>query len=209
MNNPCDMETVSGRVINLADPDPSQIDINDIAWSLSRLVRYTGHTIQEIPYTVGHHSLFVAQRVEEQLELKYPFKDSDSVKIKNHIILHALLHDAGEAYTGDLSGPLKKHTELRPVIKKIEKVIDEAIHKGLGLEPEESLPVNLFAEIKKADLYCQQIEAYNFMCSRGLGWSFDTKPTLLEYQKFEMPRSNVEIYQEFLSRYKSLKKSLS
>ena len=205
MNNPCDMETVSGKVIDLANPDPSKICINDIAWSLSRLVRYTGHTIQKIPYTVGQHSIFVYERV------KYEFSedtmiDNYETDIVNQVLMHALLHDAAEAYTGDISGPLKKHSELRPIIKKIEEKLDNAIFEGLGLMHPDNLPTELYMKIKMADIWCQSIEAYNFMCSRGLDWHLKANPSLIEYQNFEMPWDNVKVYDKFLETFYNIKK---
>lgn len=203
--NPCDMETVSGKIINLEKPEPGQICIKDISWSLSRIVRFTGHTVQEIPYSVGQHSIQVGIRAE-QLARERAFQCGFSERDIVRIALYAHLHDAGEAYTGDISGPLKKHPDLRPIIKKIEKEIDETIEKGLDLPLFNSEHERSDAEkiIKEADVYCQAIEAYNFMCSRGLSWNVGEEISLVEYQRFEMPKSNVEIYERFLERYESL-----
>lgn len=80
--------TVKGRVIHYINPDPEQIDLDDIARGLSKLPRYTGQTIHT--YSVLQHSLLVADLVGPEHQL------------------HALLHDAPEAYTSDLPSPLKE-----------------------------------------------------------------------------------------------------
>ncbi len=83
--------TRSGTVVDLLNPKPDDIHIDDIAWSLSRMSRYLGHTLG-IPYNVAQHSVLVAEIVTE--------KQAAAV---------ALMHDAHEAYLGDIVGPLKDH----------------------------------------------------------------------------------------------------
>jgi hypothetical protein len=58
------LETVNGNIINPCNPDPNAIDIHDIAWALSRMPRFAGHTITEIPYTVAQHSIYVSEILE-------------------------------------------------------------------------------------------------------------------------------------------------
>lgn len=60
-------ETVSGIFIDLADPKPEQLKIDDIAWAISRQSRYAGHTMSKIPYTVAQHTVMVSRYVEEAL----------------------------------------------------------------------------------------------------------------------------------------------
>lgn len=86
----CTMLTVSGRAVNLYQPEPAMIDLSDIAHALSRIQRFGGHTV--VPYSVLEHSMLVARIVAQY----YP-----------QYQLHALLHDATEAYIGDAPRPLK------------------------------------------------------------------------------------------------------
>lgn len=58
------IETVSGIQVDVANPDPSTINIVDIAWGLSRQARFAGHTITDIPYSVAQHSVYVSELVE-------------------------------------------------------------------------------------------------------------------------------------------------
>ncbi len=83
--------TYTGRVFNYDDIDFDSIDIVDIAHALSQLCRYTGQT--RMFYSVAQHSMLVAEKMPGGPEEK----------------LVGLLHDAAEAYTNDLSSPLKKY----------------------------------------------------------------------------------------------------
>lgn len=193
---PHSLETVTGKFVDLLEPDPIDVCIEDIAWSLSRLARYNGHTIQELPYTVGQHSLVVSDHV-----YKAALHNVDKTAA-NQLALQSLLHDAAEAYTGDISGPLKKIKELRPIIKGIEHNLELAIFKALDVpfptESDEKL-------IKIGDMVAQRIEAYNFMVSRGMNWNNMPEVSITDLQDFEMPRPSIEVYQRFLLRFNELK----
>ncbi|HZT29463.1 MAG TPA: hypothetical protein VFA33_06250 [Bryobacteraceae bacterium] len=84
--------TYTGRHVDLLDPKTSEISIFDIARSLSHLCRFLGHTTKF--YSVAQHSILVSQLV--------PKEDA----------LWGLLHDASEAYTGDLPRPFKGLLEM-------------------------------------------------------------------------------------------------
>jgi uncharacterized protein len=79
--------TASGKTINLLDPDPASIWIEDIAASLSKTCRFGGQT--NAFYSVAQHCCMVSDLAPERLKLP------------------ALLHDASEAYLGDVIKPLK------------------------------------------------------------------------------------------------------
>ena len=155
---PTDLETVSGQIIDLDNPDPEKICINDIAWALSRIVRYNGHTVQRIPYTVGQHSIIVSEMAK-----LYAMEAGASKLDVELISMLALLHDAGEAFTGDLSGPLKKIEKLRPVIKEIEQKIDDAITKALNIENEK-----LLDQINSLEKELKQVKRTDQNRQRGL-----------------------------------------
>jgi len=80
--------TSSYKKIYLRDPDPNLFDIKDIAHSLSRINRFNGH-LHCSSYSVAEHSIRVASVCSPDLKF------------------NALLHDASEAYLGDVSKPLK------------------------------------------------------------------------------------------------------
>lgn len=84
--------TASGRVIDLRNPNEDQIDIEDIATALSRICRFGGHGNSF--YSVAQHSVLVMHLVRHNSQLQ-------------GIELEALMHDAPEAYLGDVISPLK------------------------------------------------------------------------------------------------------
>lgn len=86
--------TASGLELDLLLPNPSSIDIYGIAWALAQINRFTGHARR--PYSVAEHSLLVADIAEHELHLDV------------HGQLAALMHDAHEAYCGDLHTPGKR-----------------------------------------------------------------------------------------------------
>ncbi|MBC8409724.1 MAG: hypothetical protein H8E12_13530, partial [Rhodobacteraceae bacterium] len=87
---------LSGRILDLLDPSPVDIEIEDIAHGLSFLARWNGQTVGDYPYSVAEHSILV--------EKIYSYLNPDiSVKWK----LIALLHDAPEYVIGDMISPVK------------------------------------------------------------------------------------------------------
>lgn len=88
MNNTQNLSitTRSGRQINLLNPQYSQINIGDIAHGLAYQCRFNGQTSRF--YSIAQHSLMVASR------------------LPNHLKMSGLLHDAAEAYVGDVVQPL-------------------------------------------------------------------------------------------------------
>ena len=203
------LETVTGKVVNVVEPSPDQICIEDIGWGLSRMPRFCGHTITEIPYNVAQHSVFVAQEVRNIFndvdlvnypELRPYAKEINELHLGSfepfQTILLAQLHDASEIYTGDLPSPVKQIPELRVIIKKVEHKLMSAIYQAFSLpEPTE------FQEflIKHADKIAQKIEAHAFMQSRGNHWPNMPNVSLEKLQKFEAPMSSLDAYKSFMS----------
>lgn len=97
--------TYSGKVIDLHNPDAADINLSDIAFSLANQRRYGGHN----DITILQHSVMVAEHFT-------PFSDC---------YLHALMHDAAEAYMIDIPTYLKKYIteEYKSDFKQIEKLI--------------------------------------------------------------------------------------
>jgi len=99
------METYTGKKIYVDNPNPEDICIEDIAHALSLQCRFNGHCRQF--YSIAEHSVLVSQYC-------YSYK------------LEGLLHDAAEAYIGDMVRPIKF---LFPLFNEIERKILEAIDK--------------------------------------------------------------------------------
>ncbi|KLN62193.1 hydrolase [Kiloniella spongiae] len=135
---------LSGRRLDLLDPSPLDIEIEDIALGLSREVRWNGQTIGEWGYTIAEHSLLV----EEIVGLLKP----DS---KIEIRLAALLHDAPEYVIGDLITPFKY--AIGSGYKYLENRLMQAIHVRFGLPA--NLPDTTNKLIKRADRMAAYLEA--------------------------------------------------
>lgn len=89
------VETASGREFFVLDPRPEEVFVDDVARSLAKLCRYNGHCRHF--YSVAQHSVFVSELVPPEFGL------------------HGLIHDAAEAYAGDLTRPLKQAFRLEGV----------------------------------------------------------------------------------------------
>lgn len=106
--------THSGRHVHPLSPSPEEIDIGDVARSLSQICRFLGHT--EDFYSVAQHSVLVSQFV--------PRPDA----------LWGLLHDASEAYLCDLPAPIKRDPEMT-IYRVAEHRLMHAICRKFGLPP--------------------------------------------------------------------------
>lgn len=135
---------LSGRRLDLLDPSPLDIEIEDIARGLSFQARWNGQTMGEFPYSVAEHSLLV----EAIFHALYP---KAAVKWR----LAALLHDAPEFVIGDMISPVK--AAVGPGYKELDDRLMAAIHLRFGLPA--VLPVAVKKQIKRADKISAWLEA--------------------------------------------------
>jgi uncharacterized protein len=112
------IQTVTARRINPFAPDPAAIDIGDIAHALSHQCRFGGHCLRF--YSVGQHSCVVSDLTAS--------RGADPPAA-----LWALLHDAAEAYLGDVPHPVKHNSELGRIYRDAERGVQEAILRRFGL----------------------------------------------------------------------------
>ena len=113
---------LSGRRLNLLDPSPLDIEIEDIAQGLSKVARWNGQTHGDHAFSVAQHSLLV-------LELL----DQGQGPLPQGVRLGALLHDAAEYVIGDLISPFKRAINLE--YKAFELQILGAIRLRFSLDP--------------------------------------------------------------------------
>ena len=135
---------LSGRRLDLLNPSPSDIAIEDIAHGLARVARWNGQTIGEHAFSVAQHALVVEEIVaalEPGIETRWR--------------LAALLHDAPEYVIGDLISPFKAAVGLD--YKAFEMRLLQAIHLRHGLPA--TLPPAITAAIKTADTIAAYYEA--------------------------------------------------
>ena len=127
---------LSGRRLDLLDPSPVDVEIEDIAHGLARVARWNGQTVGELPFTVAQHSLLVVDFCEA-MRPEWPARWR----------LAALLHDAPEFVIGDMISPFK--SALGEGYRTIERRLQAAIHLRFGLPA--ALPDAVARTIKRAD----------------------------------------------------------
>ncbi len=156
--------TFSGKVFDLINPTPDMVDINDIAEALAKQCRYNGNCIPF--YSVAQHSVLTTDILMRR-------GISQHTPDGRLILLYALLHDAHEAYIGDITTPVKEALNLitPPIgsaIKWLSMRIDEAIfeHFGLSATPD-SATRDL---IKQADCIALATEKRDLLSDDGPDW---------------------------------------
>ena len=135
---------LSGRRLDLLDPTPVDIEIEDIAHGLAFVARWNGQTRGDFAYSVAEHSLLVEAlfgRIVPNAPAKWR--------------LAALLHDAPEYVIGDLISPVK--AAVGPGYGELDARLAAAIHIRFGLPA--ALPVKIKRQIKKADRISAWMEA--------------------------------------------------
>ncbi len=184
--------THTNTYVDLVNTDPQTIHIEDIAWGLSNVCRFSGHT--NVPYTVAEHSCRVADLLRAR-------------GYSPRAQLAGLLHDAAEAYLGDVATPLKR---LLPDYKALEKNLESVIELRFQVQWTNR------PEVKEADMLLLAAEAYALLpvnlpwaCLEGLD------PTEYEYQMARAfnrqtvkwgNRSQPTLAGWFMHRFKELKK---
>ncbi|WP_171233509.1 HD domain-containing protein [Ruegeria sp. HKCCA4812] len=135
---------LSGRRLDLLDPTPVDIEIEDIAHGLAFVARWNGQTNGDFAYSVAEHSLLV-EEIFGRIAPKAPMKWR----------LAALLHDAPEYVIGDMISPVK--SAVGPDYGALDDRLAAAIHIRFGLPAE--VPKTVKRQIKKADKISAWMEA--------------------------------------------------
>ena len=133
---------LSGRRLDLLDPTPVDIEIEDIAHGLAFVARWNGQTRGDWPYSVAEHSLLVEQ-IYGRTEASPRWR------------LAALLHDAPEYVIGDMISPVK--SAVGPGYGEMDLRLTAAVHRRFGLPA--VLPVAIKKAIKVADKISAWLEA--------------------------------------------------
>jgi len=170
------IQTANGRKFDLLSPKPEDVDVYDIAHALSNICRFQGHC--KWFYSVAQHSVHVAELVST------PYK------------LDALLHDAGEAYYGDITRPQKAiwhqatQGNYTAWLKRIDSVIAMALHLSMPMSD----------CVKYADDIMLATEARDLMGPPPEPWVAMPPPRLLPI----VPWTPTIAFQQFVLLYEEL-----
>ena len=182
---------LSGRRLDLLDPTPMDIEIEDIAHGLAFVARWNGQTIGNFAYSVAEHSLLV-----EQIFLRLMPNATPSQR------LTALLHDAPEYVIGDMISPVK--SSVGPGYEELDRRLTAAIHIRFGLPA--MTPLALKKQIKRADkvsawLEATQLAGFSKVEANRLFSKVDA--TIIQGLSLHL-RPPIEVRQDFTSRHAML-----
>lgn len=182
---------LSGRRLDLLDPSPLDIEIEDIAHGLSFVARWNGQTVGDYPYSVAEHSVFVEElftRLNPRIDRKWR--------------LAALLHDAPEYVIGDMISPVKE--TVGPNYGELDERLMTAINLRFGLPAK--TPDVIKKQIKRADKLSAWLEAIQIA-----GFSSEEadklfgKPVLSDLPKRTLrPHAPKEVRGRFLELFSDL-----
>ncbi len=168
--------TASGHYFDFTNTESNVIEIEDIAHALSNVCRFGGHV--STFYSVAQHSVLVSREVQKR---------------QGAFSLHGLMHDAGEAYIGDVPKPLKL---LLPDYQAIEERVDHAIRSWSGL-PRKMPPV-----VKEVDTILLATEQRDLMPRLAEQWASTAGVTPLSFKvRAWSPR---KAYRLFMDRWYEL-----
>lgn len=182
---------LSGRRLDLLDPTPMDIEVEDIAHGLAFVARWNGQTRGDYAYSVAEHSLLVEALVGRM-------KPATPAKWR----LAALLHDAPEYVIGDMISPVK--AAVGPGYGALDDRLTAAIHLRFGLPA--VLPTAVKALIKKADKLSAWMEATQlagFTIEEADRFFGKPERALLSGLTLEL-RPPLEVRHDFTRRHKDL-----
>ena len=186
---------LSGRRLDLLDPTPVDIEIEDIAHGLAFVARWNGQTQGDFAYSVAEHSLLV-ETIFGRIAPAAPPKWR----------LAALLHDAPEYVIGDMISPVK--AAVGPNYGALDDRLTAAIHLRFGLPS--SLPVSVKKQIKKADkisAWMEAVQIAGFSEAESSKFFGKPDPSLMEGLHIVL-RPPVETRNAFTARHVSLLEQL-
>ena len=181
---------LSGRRLDLLDPSPLDVEIEDIAHGLARVARWNGQTKGAHAFSVAQHCVLV-ERLTAELK----------PGLTRQARLMALLHDAPEYVIGDLISPFKAAVGLD--YKDFELRLLAAIHLRFGLPAQP--PKGLLALFKQADIaaaYFEATQLAGFSVDEAKRY-FGTPPKQLRVPRL-VPLAAAEAQAQFLERFRRL-----
>jgi len=187
---------LSGRRLDLLDPSPLDIEIEDIAHGLAFVARWNGQTRGEFAYSVAEHSILVEElftAISPAIETKWR--------------LMALLHDAPEFVIGDMISPVK--AAVGPGYGELDDRLAQAIHLRFGLPA--TVPVQIKKRIKEADkisAWAEAVQIAGFDRTEA-NKLFGTPPPDLAARLEIKLRPPADVRAAFVSRFQQLASSVT
>ena len=181
---------LSGRRLDLLNPSPLDVEIEDIAHGLARVARWNGQTRGTHAYSVAQHCVLV-ERLAHELK----------PGLSHQARLMALLHDAPEYVIGDLISPFKAAVGID--YKGFELRLLSAIHVRFGLPPK--APADVIAILKKADIisaFHEATQLAGFTTAEAKKY-FGIPPRGTRFPRL-VPLSTADAQAQFLERFKRL-----
>ena len=182
---------LSGRRLDLLDPTPVDIEIEDIAHGLAFVARWNGQTVGDFAYSVAEHSIFV-EEIFGRLQPDAPVKWR----------LAALLHDAPEYVIGDMISPVK--AAVGPGYGALDDRLTAAIHIRFGLPS--AIPSTVKKQIKKADkisAYLEATQIAGFDEPEAAKFFGRPRGEIIDGLKLDL-RPPVEVRASFVARHEAL-----
>ena len=182
---------LSGRRLDLLDPSPFDVEIEDIAHGLARVARWNGQTKGAHAFSVAQHCVLVERLAAE----------INPSGLTRQARLMALLHDAPEYVVGDLISPFKAAVGLN--YKDLELRLLAAIHLRFGLPPKAPPPLQML--FKRADTlaaYYEATQLAGFDASEARKY-FGTPPPAMKTPRL-VPLPTAEAQAQFLERFRRL-----
>ena len=186
---------LSGRRLDLLDPTPMDIEIEDIAHGLAFVARWNGQTKGDFAYSVAEHSLLVEvifRRIAPSAPVRWR--------------LAALLHDAPEYVIGDMISPVK--SAIGTAYGQLDERLAAAVHLRFGLPA--ALPKTVKRQIKRADRLSAWLEAVQiagFAAAEADRFFGRPAPGLLDGLDIVL-RPPVEVRREYTARHAALMREL-
>ena len=182
---------LSGRRLEILDPSPLDIEIEDIAHGLSFLARWNGQTVGDYPFSVAQHSLLV----ENIFSMQFPDMDNPSK-------LFALLHDAAEYVIGDMISPLK--SQVGTVYEKLDESLTRAICMRFNIPTKKIETIK--KRVKLADKKAAWLEAIHLagFSQQEADSIFGKQKGIEGFQSILLPKPPFFVRKKFVNRFNEL-----
>lgn len=181
---------LSGRRLDLLDPTPLDIEVQDIAHGLAFVARWNGQTRGDWPYSVAEHSLLVERIFTRQTGAEAKWQ------------MAALLHDAPEYVIGDMISPVK--SAVGPGYAEMDARLTAAVHLRFGLPA--VLPPQIKRAIKAADrlsAWAEAVEIAGFDRVEADRLFGTPDPALLDGLIIQL-RPPVQVRADFIARHAAI-----